>query len=48
MIQEAIVIDNGSEKCRMGFAGEDGPRADFPSVVGRDLFKSSMIGVHYK
>jgi actin beta/gamma 1 len=31
----AIFIDNGSGICKAGFAGEDAPRAVFPSVVGR-------------
>uniref|UniRef100_A0A914E0Y6 Actin n=1 Tax=Acrobeloides nanus TaxID=290746 RepID=A0A914E0Y6_9BILA len=31
----AIVIDNGSGVCKAGFAGDDAPRAVFPSIVGR-------------
>ncbi|KAH7711836.1 cytoskeletal actin 2 [Aphelenchoides avenae] len=31
----AVVIDNGSGACKAGFAGEDAPRAVFPSIVGR-------------
>lgn len=31
----AVVIDNGSGITRAGFAGDDTPRAVFPSVVGR-------------
>lgn len=30
----AIVVDNGSGICKAGFAGEDVPRAVFPSIVG--------------
>ena len=30
-----VVIDNGSAMIRAGFAGRDGPRAVFPSIVGR-------------
>jgi len=30
----AIVIDNGSGMCKVGFADEDTPRASFPLVVG--------------
>jgi actin len=33
--EDAIVVDIGSFACRAGFAGEDGPRAVFPSTVGR-------------
>ena len=31
----ALVIDNGSGMCKAGFAGDDAPRAVFPSLVGR-------------
>uniref|UniRef100_A0A7P0TBL1 Actin gamma 1 n=1 Tax=Homo sapiens TaxID=9606 RepID=A0A7P0TBL1_HUMAN len=30
----ALVIDNGSGMCKAGFAGDDAPRAVFPSIVG--------------
>ena len=30
----ALVIDNGSSMCKAGFAGDDAPRAVFPSIVG--------------
>ncbi|XP_071501803.1 actin, cytoplasmic-like [Diadema antillarum] len=30
-----LVIDNGSGICKAGFAGDDTPRAVFPSLVGR-------------
>lgn len=30
----ALVIDNGSGVCKAGFAGDDDPRAVFPSIVG--------------
>eukprot|EP01083_Nonionella_stella_P180024 640860_1 len=32
---EALVIDNGSGMIKAGFAGEDAPRAVFPTLVGR-------------
>ena len=32
---QAFVIDNGSGVCKAGFAGDDAPRAVFPSIVGR-------------
>ena len=32
---QALVIDNGSYMCKAGFAGDDAPRAVFPSIVGR-------------
>lgn len=34
----AIVIDNGSGMCKAGEAGEDAPRASFPSIVGRPKY----------
>eukprot|EP01083_Nonionella_stella_P193135 713626_1 len=32
---QALVIDNGSGMTKAGFAGDDAPRAVFPTVVGR-------------
>jgi len=32
---EALVVDNGSGMCKAGLAGDDTPRAVFPSIVGR-------------
>jgi len=31
----ALVVDSGSGMCKAGFAGDDAPRAVFPSFVGR-------------
>ncbi|PVD37652.1 hypothetical protein C0Q70_00250 [Pomacea canaliculata] len=31
----AVIIDNGTGMCKAGIAGDDAPRAVFPSVVGR-------------
>ena len=31
----AIAIDNGTGTCKAGFAGDDVPKAVFPSIVGR-------------
>ncbi len=30
---QALVVDNGSGMCKAGFAGDDAPRAVFPSIV---------------
>jgi len=30
----ALVVDNGSDTCKAGFAGDDVPRTVFPSTVG--------------
>lgn len=35
----ALVVDNGSGMVKAGFAGDDAPRAVFPSVVGRPKFQ---------
>ena len=39
----ALVVDNGSHTCKAGFAGDDAPRAVFPSVVGRPQHITSAI-----
>jgi actin beta/gamma 1 len=44
----ALVIDNGSGMCKSGFAGDDAPRAVFPSIVGRPKMKSIVVGVDHK
>ena len=31
----SLVLDNGSGVNKAGFAGDDAPRAVFPSIVGR-------------
>jgi actin beta/gamma 1 len=41
---QAIVIDNGSGLVKAGFAGDDAPRAVFPSIVGRARNKSDVTG----
>jgi actin beta/gamma 1 len=30
---QALVVDNGSGMCKAGFAGDDAPRAVFPSML---------------
>merc|ERR1712136_77628 len=44
----ALVIDNGSGMVKCGFAGDDAPRAVFPSVVGRPRHVSVMVGMGNK
>ena len=39
----ALVIDNGSGMCKAGFAGDDAPRAVFPSIVGRPRHQVQII-----
>jgi len=43
-----VIIDNGSGYCKAGFAGEDGPRAVFPCIVGRPKTQSIMMGSNEK
>jgi len=43
-----LVIDNGSGMCKAGFAGDDAPRAVFPSIVGRPKHKGVMVGMGQK
>merc|ERR1712159_196178 len=44
----ALVIDNGSGMCKAGFAGDDAPRAVFPSIVGRPRHHGVMVGMDQK
>lgn len=44
----ALVIDNGSGMCKAGFAGDDAPRAVFPSLVGRPRHQGIMVGMGQK
>ncbi|KAG8691543.1 actin [Ceratobasidium sp. 395] len=44
----ALVIDNGSGMCKAGFAGDDAPRAVFPSIVGRPRHQGVMVGMGQK
>ncbi|CAN8066489.1 unnamed protein product [Agarophyton chilense] len=40
----AVVIDNGSGRCKTGLAGEDAPKAVFPAVIGKPKQKGIMVG----
>merc|ERR1711974_566760 len=44
----ALVVDNGSGMCKTGFAGDDAPRAVFPSIVGRPRHQGVMVGMGQK
>jgi len=44
----ACVIDNGSGMVKAGFAGDDAPRAVFPSIVGRPKHAGVMVGMGQK
>jgi actin beta/gamma 1 len=45
---QALVVDNGSGMCKAGFAGDDAPRAVFPSIVGRPKHAGIMVGMDQK
>ncbi|KAH7815035.1 conventional actin [Monocercomonoides exilis] len=40
----SLVVDNGSGMCKAGFAGDDAPRAVFPSIVGRPKTSTIILG----
>lgn len=42
---QALVCDNGSGTVKAGFAGDDAPRAVFPSLVGRPRHTGVMLGM---
>merc|ERR1712106_683098 len=44
----AVVLDNGSGLVKCGFAGDDAPRAVFPSIVGRPRHQRVMVGMGQK
>jgi actin-related protein len=39
----SVVIDNGSGMCKAGFAGDDAPRAVFPSLIGRPKYQGFFL-----
>lgn len=41
----ALVCDNGSGLVKAGFAGDDAPRAVFPSIVGRPRHQVRPLGL---
>ena len=40
-----LVIDNGSDMMKAGYAGDDAPRVVFPTIVGRPRHHGIMIGM---
>jgi len=44
----ALVVDNGSGMVKAGFAGDDAPRAVFPSIIGRPRHQGVMVGMGQK
>ena len=41
----SLVVDNGSGMCKAGFAGDDAPRAVFPSIVGRPRHQVCLLAL---
>merc|ERR1719277_2457553 len=44
----ALVVDNGSGMVKAGVAGDDAPKAVFPSIVGRPKHPGIMVGMDQK
>lgn len=44
----ALVCDNGSGLVKAGFAGDDAPRAVFPSIVGRPRHQVGYYIAYWK
>ncbi|KAL8168218.1 hypothetical protein V2J09_009717 [Rumex salicifolius] len=45
---QPIVCDNGTGMVKAGFAGDDAPRAVFPSIIGRPKHQGVMVGMGQK
>eukprot|EP00286_Rhodomonas_abbreviata_P024121 CAMPEP_0181305920 /NCGR_PEP_ID=MMETSP1101-20121128/10006_1 /TAXON_ID=46948 /ORGANISM="Rhodomonas abbreviata, Strain Caron Lab Isolate" /LENGTH=373 /DNA_ID=CAMNT_0023411907 /DNA_START=94 /DNA_END=1215 /DNA_ORIENTATION=- len=48
MEDAAIVVDSGSCMVKAGFAGDDAPKAEFPSIVGGLRCQGVMVGLQFK
>jgi len=42
---QPLVCDNGSGMVKAEFAGDDAPRAFFPSIIGRPRHTGIMVGM---
>ena len=42
------MIDNGSKEIKAGFAGDDAPRACFPSIVGHPRRRGNLVDTNMK
>ncbi|KAG6437658.1 hypothetical protein SASPL_102580 [Salvia splendens] len=45
---QPLVCDNGTGMVKAGFAGDDAPRAVFPSIIGRPRHTGVMVGMGQK
>ena len=43
-----VVVDNGSKEIKAGFAGDDAPRACFPSIVGHPRLLGNQVDTSIK
>ena len=44
----ALVAANGSGVCTDGFAGDEAPRVELPTIVGRPKMPGMMVGMDQK
>ena len=44
----ALVAENGSGVCADGFAGDEAPRVELPTIVGRPKMPGMMVGIEQK
>lgn len=44
LYNQPVVLDNGSGSLKAGFAGEDRPKCNLPSIVGRPKYQKIMAG----
>lgn len=44
----ALIVDSGSGFIKMGIAGDDAPKACFPTVIGRPKQPGQMVGMDQK
>ncbi|KAL9321434.1 hypothetical protein ACSQ67_013273 [Phaseolus vulgaris] len=44
---QPLVVDNGTGMVKAGFAGDDAPRAVFPSIIGRPRHTGVMVGMEH-
>ena len=43
--EPAVVLDNGSGLCKIGYSGEQEPRCVFPAVVGKPIYGAGQMKV---
>lgn len=44
----ALIVDSGSGFIKMGIAGDDSPKACFPTIIGRPKQPGQMVGMDQK